>query len=268
MISAELDPAIAQVLFAPEPPRRFRILHAGFATALDLVFPPHCTSCGIPLPPDVNKALCLACARKIPWIGSDRCNRCGDATGQGTGVVDDCPSCRTHPPRFIKAACAAARYSEGPLRHLILALKFSGRIHIAQTMGEILAKRIRDTGLTGPGPVLVPTPLTRQALHRRGFNQAHELALVAGKILGLKVETRLLRKIRGTAPQATLSHTRRRVNLNGAFACNAKVAKRYKDVCVLLVDDVITTGSTISECARTLDAAGIGQIYAAAIARG
>lgn len=263
-------PAAARVHgdVAPRGARLWRALRVTGDAALDLLYPPHCVSCQVALPPETNKALCRDCAMQIHWIGLDRCARCGDGVGLGSGVVGDCPSCRSHPPAFVSASCALAKYSEGPLRNLVLALKFSAKFHVARVLGDALARRIQAVQLSTAKMVVVPTPLTRKAAWRRGFNQAEELAICVSQRLGLRMETGLLTKIRSTPTQATLSPEKRRLNLKGAFACDAKRAARYKDTCVLLIDDVITTGSTVSECARMLSDAGIGEVRAAAVARG
>jgi len=207
---------------------------------------------------------------EIRWIGDDRCARCGDAVGPGMGAVPDCVSCRTHPPRFVSSAVCALRYEEGPSRELILAFKFGGKSHLAKTLGRILARRIAHANLlpSDSPAVVVPAPLMRAALFKRGYNQAEELAAVVARELKLKMETRLLKKIRATRPQALLSQKQRRENLVGAFACDPTRAKKYQAATILLIDDVITTGSTISECARTLHSAGIKKIFAASFARG
>jgi ComF family protein len=154
------------------------------------------------------------------------------------------------------------------VRQLILAMKFGRKHHLAKPLGELLAQRVRDTELLAPRMIVVPAPLTRSALGDRSYNQAEEIALHVARHLALPLETRLLRKVRSTPPQARLTHEQRRKNLKDAFACEPRVAAQYKDRCVLLIDDVITTCSTISECARTLNKAGIGDVRAAAVARG
>ena len=244
------------------------MLRRGVDTVLDLVFPPHCCACGTPLPAVQNKVLCLACATRVRWIGSDRCSRCGDAVGLGSGVVADCPSCRSFPPRFLEAVASCAVYLEGPVRDVVLALKFGRKIHVAHLLGDILARRLQATELIAPGTIVVPAPLTRKALRDRGFNQAEEIARRVARRLRLRCVPRLLEKIRATPSQASLGREKRRVNLDGAFACHAKLAKRHAAAPILLIDDVITTGSTVSECARTLHAAGVKNIRAASFARG
>lgn len=253
---------------AANEPRARRVLAGALAAALELLFPPHCASCGSPLPGGSNTALCRGCAERIQWLGSDRCERCGAGVGLGEGVVRECPSCRSYAPAFVHAACTVARYMDGPVRDLILSLKFGAKQHLARPLGEMLAQRIRETALAPPNTLLVPAPLTRRALRRRGFNQAEEIAANVARCLSLPLETRLLKKIRHTRPQATLTHEERRTNLRGAFACRPRVAARYKGRHVLLIDDVMTTCGTASECARTLAASGIGEVRAAAIARG
>ena len=238
--------------------------------ALDLFFPPHCASCGNPLPEWVNKAVCKACADQVRWIGSDRCLRCGDSVGEGMGPVRACVSCGTHPPRFVRASVATLVYEDGPSSDLVKALKFGGKSHMAATLGRLLAARIMQIGLLQgrSGVVVVPAPLTRAALFHRGYNQAEELARVVASELRLKLETRLLKKIRATQPQALLTEKKRRENLLGAFACDPRRVRKLNGAPILLIDDVITTGSTISECARTLHDAGFPTIYAASCARG
>jgi ComF family protein len=265
-----LDLRQATLLFPPAPEKLSAraVLKLCAGAALDLLFPPHCASCARPLPGAINKSLCRSCADQIAWIGPDRCRRCGDGVGFGSGVVEDCPTCRTHPPAFVQQSCSVTKYATGPVRDLVLSLKFGGKMHVAKLLGTVLAQRIQTTGLDTGNLVLVPAPLTRRAMRRRLFNQAAEIALWAGKALRAPVEARLLRKIRSTVPQATLSHEKRRTNLKGAFVCNEKIAARHRDKCILLIDDVITTGSTISECARMLHEAGITQIRAASFARG
>ncbi len=274
---AELDPALARLLFEPAAQgsrwrqqcyrwrqQCYRCWDAG----LDLLFPPHCASCHEPLPSQQNKALCHRCALEIRWIKNDYCQSCGDSVGVGSGVVPDCPVCRANPLRFIQATAALAHYQEGPLRQLILAWKFGRQHHLARMWARLLAWRLKHTGVDQPGLVIVPIPLTHASRKSRGFNQTEELGFWLAKELKHEMHPRLLQKIRNTPPQATLTHTQRRENLTDAFQCNLKLAARYQKTPLLLLDDVITTGSTVSECARVLNAAGLPPLRAASVARG
>jgi ComF family protein len=249
---------------------RLRRLAVGcLGAAADLVYPPHCMGCGAALS-GRRTVLCGDCAPKVAWIGPDCCRRCGDQVGRGLGPVELCPACLAQPPAHIAGACAVASYAE-PLRGVILALKFGRNLQAVPLLARLLALRIRATGLSagGKGPMaLAPVPLHGQDSARRGFNQAEELALGIGRQLHLPVETKLLRKVRLTPPQATLTREARAENLRGAFAANAARCRRYASGCILLVDDVMTTGATVSECARTLRQAGVGEVRAAVLARG
>lgn len=261
-----LTPDADTLLFAP--PRKAMASRLA-AWALNVLFPPHCVACHAAVEPPSNTVLCRACAERIQWIGDDRCSRCGDRVGAGSGVVNDCPSCRTHPPAFVERSCALGKFGEGPLRDLVLTLKFGRKLHIARPLARLLAARLRRTGLLADAPnlVLAPVPLTSEHALRAGWNHAEEIANCMAVELNVRVVPGLLKKIRSTAPQATLKRMARRVNLKGAFACESRLAERHKGATVILIDDVITTGSTISECARTLSEAQFSTVRAAAIAR-
>jgi len=275
---ATLDPLDRAMLFTPEfewPARgRFRKALRQFGcSVLDLVYPPHCASCGEALQTSIESIVCESCADEVRWIDADRCVRCGDMVGTGSGPVEACVSCQRTPPRFVKACACVLRYEKenaGPARDIVLGLKFGGRGYEAKMMGRLLARRVKQTQLLDgfSHPLVVPAPMTRWTMFRRGYNQAAELAWWVARELKLKQVPELLVKTRSTLPQALLSEKRRRTNLSGAFECPARAARRFKSSDILLIDDVITTGSTISECARTLDAAGMGRIVAASFARG
>jgi len=257
--------------FAPpaRPAGRWRAaLGACLRAAGGLLYPAHCMACGEPQR-DGNGALCETCARRVPWIGSDRCRRCGAGVGAGRGLVESCPECRDRPPVFVEQSCAVAQYDE-PLRAVILGLKFGNGVQAIPVLARLLAARMRAValleGLAAPA-ALVPVPLYTADRARRGFNQAEEIARRAGFVAGLPVEPRLLRKIRRTRPQALLRAEERAENLRGSFAVPPAVARPFGTGSVVLVDDVMTTGATVSECARTLHQAGIRQIRVAVLAR-
>lgn len=246
--------------------------------ALDLLYPPHCLACGTALRAGGWGVCCPACAEAIAWIGADRCRRCGGPVAEGLGAADGCPACHSHPPAYVEQACALAPYEE-PLRDVLLALKFGAGLRASDWLGEHLAMRIFETELLKDieGPVaLVPVPLVRRDLGRRGFNQAEAIARAAAGVLKagrrkVSVEPGLLRKVRATAPQALLNREARRANLAGAFAADPARAEAFLKGGgggVVLVDDVMTTGSTVGECARTLHGVGLKVLRAAVVARG
>jgi len=168
----------------------------------------------------------------------------------------------------VAASCAVAEYGD-QMRALILGLKFGGGLQAVRLLSRLLAQRIRVTKLHEcSGPVaLAPVPMHYAEFRQRGFNQAEEVACLAAHELGVKLETKVLRKVRRTAPQATLSALARRENLKDAFDADVKRVPPYAQGLVILVDDVMTTGSTAGECAKALRKAGAGTVRGAFLAR-
>ena len=208
--------------------------------ALDLVFPALCPVCAGALGAGRCDPLCGAC-----W---DAVERLAPPLG-APGVPG------------LDWARAAARYA-GPLREALLALKFGGRRALARPLAELL---LEQCGAELPAGVaaIVPVPLGRERERERGFNQAALLAERLGRRLALPLHPRWLVRVRPTLPQSELDAPARAANVRGAFAASSAVAGRH----VLLVDDVLTTGATLAECARALAAAGASPIGALTVAR-
>ena len=223
-------------------------MHAWALAALDLVFPALCPVCGGSLAEGRRDPLCGACWAAMPRIAPPWCERCGlpfrALTPLPPAAPAPCGPCRADPPAWDWAR-SGAEY-EGVVRDAIHALKFE-------------AKR----ALARPLAALVPVPLARARQQARGFNQAALLAerLAAG--LRLPVRPRWLTRARATAPQSDLGAAERRANVRGAFAAAPAVAGRH----VIIVDDVLTTGATVAECARALRAAGAFRVGVLTVAR-
>lgn len=235
-----------------------------------LLYPPHCMACGIALDFEGNGVLCLECVESVEWVGADRCKRCGDRVGEGRGAVDRCPSCQSRPPVFVETTVTVARYG-GPIRAVILGLKFGGGLQAAPFLGRLLGERIKEADMASaemPSSVLVPVPLARKDFSSRGFNQAQEIAEAISGHTGIPVSSGLLVKKKPTPPQATLDRDSRRENLRGCFEVNREHVKKHAGKPAILVDDVMTTGATAGECARVLREAGLKEVQGAMVARG
>ncbi len=236
----------------------------------NLLFPHHCMACGAALHESGNGVICCSCASKSEWIGSDCCLRCGGPSGAGQGGVAACRQCRSG-LAFIEGGVAVARYA-GPLRTLIKGLKFGGELRAAVLLGQLLAARIQRaafwTLLDSKNACLMPVPLYAKDFSARGFNQAEEMGRICAHILGLRFETDALKKGRSTPPQATLDREMRRRNLSGVFEAQERILRSRPVEIAILVDDVMTTGATFTECAKVLRGAGVKQIFVAALARG
>lgn len=218
---------------------------------LDQVFPARCIGCqrrGV--------ALCDACRPQLPYLPEGVCERCS-AIRTARGV---CGGCRRLSP--VLSSIRAALAYEGAARTAILTLKFRSGRYLAPLMGDLL----RDALAARPlhADLIIPVPLTQRRLRERGFNQAELLARqVADAVGGQLLADALAREHRPT--QSTLNATARSENLRGAFRSRQGDAIRGRRV--LLVDDVVTTGATVSACADTLARAGAGRISVLAFAR-
>ncbi len=175
---------------------------------------------------------------------------------------DGCPKCRNESFAFDRALRLGPY--EGLLRELILRMKQPGNEALAEAVGRCWAAD-RETEIATAGVNLVmPVPLHWQRRWRRGFNQCEILARGWAERLRLPMKSRWLRRVRATPMQTSLAATARRENVKGAFAASRKADFRGRSV--LLIDDVMTTGSTLNEAAKAIRRAGAASVTAAVLA--
>jgi ComF family protein len=224
--------------------------------ALDLLFPAVCPVCAARLGPGRRDPLCGGCWSSVERITPPVCLACG------VPVPSDapCAECRAAAPAFDYARAASA--FGGAVREAIHGLKFGGRRSVARPLGDLIVEQCGGALADRP-QALVPVPLARSRRRARGFNQSTLLAERIGERLGVPVRTHWLARSRATAPQTDLPAAERRANVAGAFVASSAVAGQH----VVLVDDVITTGATVGECARALRAAGAARVGVLAVAR-
>jgi ComF family protein len=192
------------------------------------------------------------------------------AFGQQQSSAAICGMCRRATPPFARAV-AFGSY-DGELRGVLHLLKYGQVRPAAGLLGEYLANTIQQIqpAFSGASPVVVPVPLYRGKRRQRGFNQAELIARAALKRLAargvrLEIKPKLLRRQRATSSQTGLTRHQRRANLRGAFAVKDRAAIAGRDI--LVVDDVFTTGTTVSECARLLMRAGARRVFVVTVAR-
>jgi ComF family protein len=198
----------------------------------------------------------------MPPIAAPLCIVCGiPFSGAGTDHV--CGSCSTSPPRF-DAARAALAY-EGASRDLIHAYKYRNKTHLRRPLALLTMERLSEFMHSRRPDLVMPVPLHRKKLSSRGFNQAVLLGEIFSQQLKMPLDRWNLRRIRWTEPQVNLAAPDRRTNVKGAFAIQDPALVR--GCRVLLVDDVLTTGSTVEECGRVLKAAGAADVTVITVAR-
>lgn len=199
-----------------------------------------------------------------------RCLSCGQS---GRLACDDCLG-RLSPPLKNKVALAVWSYDEPLVRKIIWKLKYSGLASLAAELAPHLLNNILEevserAAFSGQKILVVPVPLSKQRLKERGYNQAARLAQSLAQLLPAHLEyaPRLLVKVKDTPSQVTMKSRQARLqNLRGAFAVTD--ANQAENRTVLIIDDVLTTGATIEEVARTLKAAGVKDTLAAVLAHG
>lgn len=197
-----------------------------------------------------------------------RCSGCAlvlDAGDEAAVVPRRCGACIVDGDPPISRTVAAVDYAF-PWDGLITAFKFRGRSELARLLSHLLASRLEPEASDEPALVL-PVPLSEQRLRERGFNQAWELARRLARRRGLPADAHTLLRIRHTEHQPGLDARERRANLRQAFLVDPRHAHRVQGRDVALVDDVLTTGATAQEAARTLRAAGAASVQLWVVAR-
>lgn len=220
--------------------------------AVDAVLPPLCLSCGAQVAePGV---LCAECWAKVGFLSAPCCAACGHPFDFDAGPGALCGRCTAEAPPWRRAR-AVLRYDEHS-RPLILRFKHADRLEGAPAFARWMARAGAE--MLAEAEIIVPVPLHRWRLLARRYNQAALLALALGRLSGKAVAPDLLLRTRRTEVQGHLGRDERRRNVRGAFAVKpgAAVAGRT----VLLVDDVLTTGATLGECARVLAGAGAAAV--------
>ena len=229
-----------------------------------LLLPAHCAACGSPAPADARLLLCEACAKALAGhIAAPYCPRCGRHVGPHTADETGCMFCRLYPIRH-EATVRLSAY-EGPMKALVLRCKYQRRMEIASLLGRLLAERLALASWADAVDLVVPVPLHWTRRLKRGFNQAEIMARTVAGAGRKRFAARVLRRVRATPPQSRLESARRPGNVRGAFRLGF-VPPSLKGRHVLLVDDVMTSGSTVSECARMLKRAGVAAVYVAVVA--
>lgn len=220
------------------------------AALADLFYPQRCVGCDR----RASDVLCRACFEALPEVGQPCCARCGMPTAFETPVCEGCKGVDFS----FESARAPLRYG-GTGKELVHALKYRGYTRVVEKVAVPLMLGVLDRGTCFDA--VVPVPLHRSRLRKRGFNQAELLARGVARKLNVTVSD-TLQVVRSTRDQVELSAAGRRANVTGAYSARGRAAGR-----ILLIDDVFTTGATTSACADTLVRAGAGEVHALTLCR-
>jgi ComF family protein len=239
-----------------------------FLRVLDGFYPPRCALCGTAT--RHGRSLCADCDSGLPRLVEPFCQSCGEMF---PGVIDRsfaCPNC--HDLRFAFDFARPATVRDERTLELVHRLKYNRELHLAEELGRLAADAFADPRLgtaLDMGWPLVPVPLHRKRHRERHFNQAAEIARALSLLTGLPV-LHALRRTRDTETQTMLSRRQRMENLRGAFNVTRR-GHRWIHASphgAVLVDDVLTTGSTVNECAQTLRRAGFQHVSVVSVMRG
>lgn len=221
---------------------------------LDLLYPPRCAGCQ-----RSGHVLCPTCLAQIPPL-ERACQRCSAPLSP----ANTCTSCQSAPLR-LSGLRAVSTYQE-PLRSYIHALKYDGNTRLAQPLGELLVRAYGASSIRADA--LVPVPLHSERERQRGYNHAALLARVCTDRLDLPLFESMLIRHRATLSQVGLQHWERQQNVQGAFSCSHLFSGgQLRGRCIVLIDDVSTTASTLEACAAPLFAAGAAAVFGLVLAR-
>jgi ComF family protein len=226
-----------------------------------LFYPPLCVVCSSIV--DGHEYLCESCRSRAPRITSPCCAKCSEPFYGAITQTFSCANCE-HRILHFDAAVAAYR-SRGLVRKLVHEFKYGRQRHLRHPLAGWLGETMSDLRLRGRSfDMIVPVPLHPARERERGFNQATLLAELLSSSIGVPLRS-VLERVRYTTTQTAYDRSERMENLHDAFRLRKKM--NVRELRVLLIDDVLTTGSTLSECARVLKEAGAISVHAATAAR-
>ena len=218
-----------------------------FNHLLESIFKQNCLLCASP---EANQyGLCKACLNSLPYAPSTSCPQCGL---NSNGLV--CGSCLNSPPDF-DATHAALIYTF-PVDAMMQRYKYSDALHLSHTFSRLLAEKVNVDAVD----LIIPMPMHSERIKERGFNQAFEIAKVLGHN---KLDYKSTSRQKLTPPQASLPLKDRVKNIKGAFAVNGDLTGKR----IAIVDDVMTTGASLNELAKTLKKAGASHVESWVVAR-
>ena len=232
-----------------------QLLKSSLSAVLELVFPTHCVQCG-----KAGSLLCAEClASTCVKIDGAKCAFCGRSTTVEPAPCDGCES----PIPYVDRLVAVFEMSGG-IRRMIHALKYQDIRIAADVLGVMLASSKGARKLAYHADIILPMPSHPKRIRERGYNQAELLAKATAKRLEVPINSDILKRVKYRESQVTASSKQERAEfVRDAFECSSDI----EGLCVILFDDVVTTGSSVSEVARCLKSSGASAVFVLAAAR-
>lgn len=228
--------------------------------AIDIIFPPRCLSCKVYVESDGS--LCHNCWEEIDFISSPQCSSCGTPLEFATSDGTICGQCIANPPKYTMAR-SVLRYNEKSSK-LITNFKYYDNTHSSNHFAKWLLRAGKD--MIGDVDIITPVPLHKLRLLSRRYNQCALICNRLSEMTGITSYNNLLIRHKNTKPQAGLAFNKRINNVKSAFKINHDLIEQINDKNILLIDDVMTTGSTIDSCTKTLLNSGARNVYVLTIA--
>jgi ComF family protein len=230
---------------------------------LDLLYPRACAGCGRP-DPEAGRYVCWDCLARIDFVQPPFCELCGDPVSGRIGHAYRCVLCADRDVHFDQAR-SVARY-DSPVGRMIRNLKYHAQFWLIDDLADLLAAGVRAHYDPHGFDAVAAVPLHVSKQRARGFNQSAWLAAALGRRLRLPMARRCLRRTRADRSQTHLTVSQRADNVHNAF--DARWNRWLEGRRILLVDDVMTTGATVNDCARALKAGGVASVRVITLARG
>ncbi len=225
------------------------------------MLPPRCVVCELRHGLGAT-SICAQCEADFFPTSSARCERCAiTVRGSRADAPSICGRCLADAPHFDATTTLADYIS--PVDGMVMALKFTARLDLASLFGRLLAQRLPAGRIDARDAIVVPVPLAFERMRQRGFNQSHHIARAFAAAGGSPLVVDRLLRVRHTPPQLSLALKERRRNVRGVFAVVGEVEGQS----IFVVDDVMTTGSTLDETARVLKRAGAAHVHNLIVAR-
>ncbi|OGF48519.1 MAG: hypothetical protein A2231_04420 [Candidatus Firestonebacteria bacterium RIFOXYA2_FULL_40_8] len=229
---------------------------------LDVFFPANCKVCGKKMKIDRKVCFCAECWNSLKTIKEPFCVYCGKQLSMPNEHF--CADCTVSRLSFVDNRSAGVY--QGVLKEALYEFKYKGKKRLGKYLGEFMAAYLKENGGLEDIDLIIPVPISESKLEKREYNQTEILADYLGKYFEIPVIKDVLIRTKDTLAQYELSREDRFKNVNGAF--DIKNPVKIKWACILLVDDLLTSGATADECSKMLLGSGASQIRVFTLARG